>query len=389
MRTSSTLKNTIVCLALIALIIQPSSSFGAVFDDDIVNFWNNSLGGTEYTSKEFEAVTNYECHNGSYYGTVDLWKLDVVLLGSVSQRVLSENATSEPILLGHCGSNEDVNSQRTTVKQVVGIISKHASNAFRKNRQRKNTAALLGGPFTGLSAGDSESNKGLWANYDFLRADDDQANSDTSMHALTLGGDVVLGNNLAIGLSGSYQIIDEEFLATNTDATSWTAAPYLAYMVSDYLTVDFVLGYTFINEEPDGGTSFDTNRYFFSANTTAFSIDSGDWDISANLGYIFTKDNIEGVNGGIENDISFAQIHTGMEFGYFINDSVEPYFNIEYEQDLVYEADPTIYDPNGTTLGTGIRVNMGSLMADIHASKLFARSNFEQYAVMGNFRFTF
>lgn len=289
-----------------------------------------------------------------------------------------------------CEGDEDTASLRTSVKQVAGLISKQASGAFKSKRRNRNVA-LLGNTLTGLSAGGSGSNIGVWTNYDYLRADDHQANKDTTMNSFTIGGDMTLGSNLAIGLSAAYQIMDEEGAVDNTgsDVDSWTVAPYLAYMVSDYITVDMVLGYSSLDEDPDVGTSFQTDRLFLSANTTLYAIDTGDWDISANLGYLFTQDDVEGVDGGDSNDISFAQINTGMEFGYYMSDAVQPYVNVGYEEDLVYEANGLTYDPSGATIGTGIRLNFSSLSADVHASKMYSRKKFDQFAIMGNLRMSF
>lgn len=286
-----------------------------------------------------------------------------------------------------CGDKETA-IQRSSVKQVVGIISKQASTAFKKKGNQR--TASLGGPLTGLSAGGSGSGIGLWTNYDYLRADDNQAMSNTDMNSFTLGGDMVIGDSLAVGLSTSYQLIDEEFVGSDTETANWTVAPYLAVMISDSVTMDFVSGYSWLDESQSNGSSFDTGRYFFSANATAFATTSDKFDISGNLGYIFTRDSVDGVNGGTGNDISFAQVHVGMELGYFMSDSVEPYLNFEYEEDLVYEASETTYDPSGATLGAGVRIELPSaLSADVHVSKMFARDNFDQYAAMANIRFAF
>ena len=329
---------------------------------------NGGGGGAENTDQ-------YTCHGGYLY----------LISGSTGFMQL----TGEP-----CGDENTV-IIRSSVKQVVGLVSKQAGGAFKRNKNKQ--TARLGGSLTGSSAGDMGSDKGLWANYDYLRADDLQAKSDTDMNSFTIGGDLLIGDNLAVGLSASYQMINEDFGGgTDNDTRSLTVAPYLALMVTDFLTMDFVAGYSWLNEEDSkaatANVDFDTTRYFLSTNTTFFSTVGDKSDISASVGYLFSKDAVDANanNGNIDDDISFAQIHANMEFGYFMTDTVEPYFNFEYEEDLVYEANPLTYDSSGFSAGGGIRVDIPySLLADVHVNKVLARDKFRQFAIMANLRHTF
>ncbi|MBF0401770.1 MAG: autotransporter outer membrane beta-barrel domain-containing protein [Magnetococcales bacterium] len=291
-----------------------------------------------------------------------------------------------------CSNTADAktNQMRVSTTQTVGLISQRAAGTVRALRGPRNTANLLDGQLTGMAAGGSAAKTGLWANFDHTRADDRAAGSDTKLNNFVLGGDHKLTDKLAVGASVSYQDSTLSVASTDFDSTAWTVAPYAAYLINDNMSADFVAGYTWLKNKQPGGTSYDTNRYFVASNLNAFTTNLDKWEVGGHTGFMFVKDKVDGVGGAEKNDISFLQAKTGIETSYFATKSVQPYLNMDYEQDLVYEADQSTYDDTGFVTGMGVRVDMpANLLGDLHLSKTYGRRNFDQDSITANVRMNF
>ncbi|MBF0215292.1 MAG: autotransporter outer membrane beta-barrel domain-containing protein [Magnetococcales bacterium] len=295
-------------------------------------------------------------------------------------------------------------SQRTSVTQSVNMIAKQANSAvrgLRKKTAKTNTASLIDPSQTefgtGISAGSGSastmtgSGVGLWINYDYTNADNDQAQSNSDLHTVALGGDMVVREGLALGVALTGQWIDEKNLISNSDTSVFTLAPYAALMLTDYLTMDATLGYSWLSEDQKAAAanvSFDTNRWFGAANLTAFN-DDPLWDVSFNLGYLFTQDRVDAFAAVAKNAISFAQVHAGAEVGYRF-ERYQPYVNAAYQMDLVYEANNATYDPNGAQLGAGVRLSINDrLQGEVQTSTIISRNDYDQYSLMGNLKYSF
>ncbi|NGZ06503.1 MAG: autotransporter outer membrane beta-barrel domain-containing protein [Magnetococcales bacterium] len=312
--------------------------------------------------------------------------------GYIETRYLSSESSSQQWTRtsAKCDDEKTV-QQRTSVIQNVTVIGKQAVSAVRGLRKAiggTNTSALT--QFgSGLSAGSAgSSGTGLWVNYDYTNTNDDNALNETDLHTIALGADRVVREGLAVGLAMTGQWIDLQNPGGNMDTSVYTVAPYMAMMLTDYLTLDATLGHSWVNDEPAAAASYDTSRWFGSANLTAFN-DDPNWDISFNLGYLYTKDDIEAHGAVVQNDISFAQVHLGAEAGYRFG-QYHPYINATFQQDLVYKANPGTYDPTGAQLGAGVRIAIqNNLTGELQTSTIVGLDNYSQYGFMGNLKYSF
>lgn len=282
------------------------------------------------------------------------------------------------------------NQLRVSTTQTVGLISQRAAGTVRSLRGPKKTASLLDGQLTGMAAGEGGGKTGLWANFDHTRADDQAAGSDIKSNNFVLGGDYKVTSKLAVGASLSYQDSTQTVAATDFDTDAWTFAPYMAYLINDNMSADAVIGYSWLDNKQPGGAGYDTRRYFLASNLNAFTTDLDKWEVGGRAGFMFVKDKVDGTNGAPSNDISFLQAKTGIETSYYATSTVQPYLNLDYERDLVYEAEPTTYDDSGFVSGVGVRVEMpANLLGDLHLSKTYGRKDFDQDSVTANLRMSF
>ncbi|MBF0162794.1 MAG: autotransporter outer membrane beta-barrel domain-containing protein [Magnetococcales bacterium] len=247
---------------------------------------------------------------------------------------------------------------------------------------------MLNEPLTGLSAGGSPARTGLWANYDHTRASDATIGVDTRLNNFVIGGDHKVMDKLGVGASVSYQHSDSS--AANADGDAWTVAPYLAYIINNNMGIDAVAGYTWMNTDYAPGRDFDTHRYFFASNLNAYTTNLDKWEIGGHVGFMFVKDDVDAYAAIPGNDISFLQAKTGIEAAYKITNTVQPYLNLDYEDDLVYEAIPAAYDSAGFVGGIGVRFDLpSSVTGDLHYGKTYGRGNFDQDSFMANLRMNF
>lgn len=290
-------------------------------------------------------------------------------------------------LLCSATGSAKTNQMRVSTTQTVGLVSQRAASTVRSLRGPKVTASLLNGELTGMAAGEGAAKTGLWANIDHTRADDQAAGSDTKSNNFVLGGDYKVMSNMAVGASLSYQDSTQTVASTDFDTTAWTVAPYMAYLINDNMSADAVIGYTWLDSKQAGA---DTGRYFLASNLNAFTTDLDKWEVGGRAGFMFVKDSIDGTNGAAGNDISFLQAKTGIETSYYATKTVQPYVSMDYERDLVYEADPTTYDDSGVVGGMGVRVDMpANLLGELRLNKTYGRKDFDQDSITGNLRMSF
>ncbi|MEO5339824.1 MAG: autotransporter domain-containing protein [Magnetococcus sp. MYC-9] len=277
---------------------------------------------------------------------------------------------------------------RVSTTQTASLISQRAAGTVRALRGPRQSAALASDTLTGQSAGSGGVKTGLWANYDHTRASDDNAGVDSRLNNFIVGGDRKISDKLAVGGAFSYQ--NTERSLARSDAEAWTVTPYMAYLINDNLSVDAMVGYTWMNEENPLGGRFDTRRYFAASNLSAFTTDLDRWEIGGHVGFLFADDTVDAYGGAPQNAISFLQAKTGVEASYAVHKSAQTYFTMDYEQDLVYEAAPGTYDDAGFVGGLGARFDLSSaLLGDLRYGKSFGRRNFDQDAFTANLRMNF
>ena len=308
---------------------------------------------------------------------------------------------------------------KTAVKQTTGLISTRISQAV-------STAPETGKKFrkpifgfheygTGLSAGDDEQNIGLgvWGNMSFTNSEDEhfESQSDFDLYNFLTGIDYKITDKMIAGVSFSYEDMDGPtyYNAGNMAADGFTISPYFAAMLTNYLSFDVTAGFSRISIDQDRNrnglfgpdiisSSLDAERMFIASNLNGY-YSVRRWNLSANLEYLYAEDDQDAFRESNGNEvpsvtIHFGQISLGSEVSYSF-DSVEPYLNLAYEYDTVYDENVlgtayTDYDCDGFVLGGGLRFLLFSvLQGDIQFSSILARDEYEEYSLTGNLRFDF
>ena len=255
----------------------------------------------------------------------------------------------------------------------------------------------------GISAGDQIDRHGMWGNLGYTSTDDTNlvTASDSSLYTVVAGYDYMLTDTLAMGTAITYENMDEDsqYNLGSAQTDGYSLAPYLSWMVTDYLSFDLIAGYTFVSYEQDraSGTitsSLDAQRYFMQSAINNFYY-KDNWTFVANLAYLFAHESQEGFTESNttvipENKIDIAQFTAGLEVAYGFA-HVEPYLLLAFEYDAKYDAVLGVdYDRTGGDVGFGLRMNfLDSLTMDINGASKFARANFNEYSFQGNLRYAF
>ncbi|MEO5377086.1 MAG: autotransporter outer membrane beta-barrel domain-containing protein [Magnetococcus sp. DMHC-6] len=289
--------------------------------------------------------------------------------------------------------NTKTNIAKSTTGRNLLMIRQQVANTFFKKRKTSKGAFLNTQP-SGIAAGEEVSPITTWANYNFVKSEDQSVNDDIKMHTFLVGADNKIKENIALGMTASYQGIQEDFVKSDSTTDVLSLSPYAAYQLNENLVLDTVVGYAWLNESPSSAESFDTSRFIFATHLTAMSTTADKLTMSGYIGYMFTKDNIDAhvTDKKIsekQNDVSFAQVSLGVESAYQFTDVTEGYLTLSIEDDLVYEGSDT-YDATGFTTGIGGRMLLNDVLnADLNVSNVFARQDYKESTVMLNLRYEF
>ncbi|MBF0099046.1 MAG: autotransporter outer membrane beta-barrel domain-containing protein [Magnetococcales bacterium] len=291
-----------------------------------------------------------------------------------------------------CSALSETTQTRTSATQTISLISQGAVRSLRGSSAGTISTSLLSDTvMTGLAAGGATAQNGLWANYDFTRVNDSVFSTTTKLHNFVLGGDRKIQKDLALGASFSFQGTNSD--TSHSDADAWTIAPYMAYLINNNMSLDLVAGYTWITTDNGANVAgeHDSKRYFIAPNLSAYTTNLGKWEIDGHLGFMYVKDKVEGYTNNAAHHIDFSQVKTGIGVSYSATDSLQPYFNLDYEQDLAYKANnATGYSDTGIVPGLGLRVNLpASLVGDVRVGSNLGRRNIEQESITANVRMNF
>ena len=255
----------------------------------------------------------------------------------------------------------------------------------------------------GLSAGDQFDRHGAWANpgYTFTKDKNLVTVAESDLYTLVAGYDYLLGDSLAAGAALTYEYMDEDsqYNLGSVQTNGYSLAPYLTWLVTDYLSCDLIAGYTFVSYDQDRASgaissSLNAQRYFVQATVNGFYyLDS--WTFVANMAYLYAHEKQEGFTESNlavvpENSIDVAQWTAGLEVAYSL-DTMEPYLLLNFAYDSKYDAILGLdYDRTGGEAGLGVRLNLRDrLVMDVHGTSSFARQNLDEYAFQGNLRYSF
>ncbi len=223
------------------------------------------------------------------------------------------------------------------------------------------TALFGSGRSSGLSAGGSLAGWGVWASYNRSQFDGDApitgavlttTSYNASQNSFTLGADRLFMDQLLIGLTVSYEDMSANtvFNGGVTENKGITVAPYLAYLINDTFSVDFMTGYAALNYDTtrldftNASTingDFDAHRVFAATNLNALFTPE-QWAIAARVGYLYSREEQDDYveTGGAGNartignrHLDLSQVTIGADIAYSFA-QLEPYFTAVYRNDL-------------------------------------------------------
>jgi len=172
----------------------------------------------------------------------------------------------------------------------------------------------------GMSAGGSNRSNAIWltAGANFLKNDNKDQGFNGVIQTIAGGLDRWVTDNLLFGLAGGHEQIDLDTLFNNGKLKShgWAVAPYMAYRVSPSMTVDAILGHTWLRyDEVHAGSAgpsvtgeFDANRVFAAVDLNQKWKVQG-WNIASSLGYLYVHENQDAFVESNNNQVTASTPH--------------------------------------------------------------------------------
>ena len=274
---------------------------------------------------------------------------------------------------------------------------------------------------SGLAAGDHLSGWGFWGSFNHtnfqanlpINAAIGRVRYDGDTNSVLFGADYAITERLVAGVALGYE--DTEvftfYNGGNNDSDGYTIAPYAAFLINNYLSIDVAAGYTQLEYDTDrvslasAGTtnlgSFDSDRWFASANLNAFG-QVGPFAVSGRIGYLYTEEEQDAYQetGGADaravsdRNIDLAQMQLGFEAAY-TGFALMPYAGVTYAKDLSRDTGgsglqpglpggvaPSFVDETELQVGFGLRHygEMISVMLDIQT--ILEREDFDSHSAM-------
>ncbi len=300
-----------------------------------------------------------------------------------------------------------IQTERAQTQQVVDLVGRRIADALspagrgEKSAQHADAGETLSvldshHGISGVSAGDDELSKALWATYShsWLSNDWSSLKSRTILNTGVVGGDVKFGGNILTGLTFTYQSSNAvtSFNDGLLDSSTYTFTPYAAIgFLDNMIVVDLMTGYGFGDStssrsrstaQVDG--SYSSDRWLVATHVT-YTAPVTDWDISAKLGWSLSYDWSDAFtesNGTINGQQAsrVGELSLGGRAGYVFY-QVEPYLGLA----LLY--DPILGPDNSGLTGaslsrTELNAQLGAiwkanehLNASVEISNGFLRSN--------------
>lgn len=208
---------------------------------------------------------------------------------------------------------------------------------------------------SGRAAGDGFAGWGGWSpwvSYGRATADNDLSSTqfDANQDNVLFGADYSYSDRLIFGLSGGYEKndVDTAFNLGEMEVQGFTIAPYVAYLLTDNLSIDAAVGYSDLDidqfrTEPGGAMihgDTDSSRWFVMSNLNTFQR-YGDWILSGRVGLIYSEEDQDSFTetGGVtaqsvgSRDIEFGQLNVGGEVAYSVH-AIEPFASLFYQYDF-------------------------------------------------------
>ncbi len=322
-----------------------------------ISFTLDSIDGTQTLAGTADLVNNNQSHVTltGYLTTPTMNWLNVTGDGYLNRSVnLVNPVTSQPSEVVF-----DVNELSQTVfgwtsmltGRTAGLRGGHSPGGLALT----GTGITLSTP-TGLAAGDTFTNLGVWAGYTRSDFDNDfvRTRYDGDRNSVMVGADFAPADNMVLGVAIGYEQtdIETEYNLGEVDSDGWTVAPYFGMVFNDTWSMDVNGGYSFVDTDQfrtAGGTritsDLDTSRWFVAANVNGFTaIDN--WLLTGRLGLVRAESDDDGytelntatgVPGVTFDDrsTSLTQLSVGGEVAYSFGE-FEPYVSLTYNHDASF-----------------------------------------------------
>ncbi len=187
---------------------------------------------------------------------------------------------------------------------------------------------------TGLSSGGEPASNGLWVSGSASALDNTFISTeyDGALFVGMIGYDYRVSKKLLLGAALGYEStdIDTRFNNGTVKSNAFTVSPYAAFKIFDFLTIDVILSYSFLDYDTTrpfgliGATGgYDADRYMISSNLNYYYV-TGNWNFNARFGYMYTKEDADGFTESNGNrvqseDTKIGEFQIGGKIGYFIN----------------------------------------------------------------------
>jgi len=244
----------------------------------------------------------------------------------------------------------------TSVTTTTGFLNARVQSALQGSQHVGVSRAGRGfmAEASGLSAGDTFNNIGMWASYAYTDFENDFSRTkyDGDTDTFFVGIDFTPSDNAVLGIAIGYEDTntDTDFNGGKSDADGYTFAPYFGMTLDETWSFDLMGGYSSIDIDqyrlglvggaPVGAritSDVDTKRYFFSGNINGFtSIDQ--WRLSGRVGAMMAKGRdeefTESDGTAVANRSSeLSQFSLGGEAAYAF-DEFEPFASVAYNYDM-------------------------------------------------------
>ena len=187
---------------------------------------------------------------------------------------------------------------------------------------------------TGLSSGGETAPHGLWISASASALDNTLISTeyDGTLFLGMMGYDYRINKRLLLGAALGYEAtdIDTTFNGGTVKSNAFTVSPYVACQIFDFLSIDVILSYSFLDYDTIRPTflgqatgGYDADRYMVSSNLNYYYV-TGNWNFNAKLGYMYTKEDADGFTESNGNrvqseDTKIGEFQIGGKIGYLIN----------------------------------------------------------------------
>jgi outer membrane autotransporter protein len=187
---------------------------------------------------------------------------------------------------------------------------------------------------TGLSSGGEPASHGLWMSASVSSLDNTFISTeyDGGLFLGMIGYDYRINKRLLLGAALGYEStdIDTRFNGGTVKSNAFTVSPYAAFQICDYLSIDVILSYSFLDYDTTRPTflgqvtgGYDADRYMVSSNLNYYYL-TGNWNFNARFGYMYTKEDADGFTESDgtrvqSEDTKIGEFQLGGKIGYLIN----------------------------------------------------------------------